>query len=84
MEPTERDLLIRLDQKLTDLCKSNSEAHETFMGQLQNRESVCNTTKAECNSRFEDKVSVTVFRWTIGILVTIFLSIAGLLHGLKG
>jgi hypothetical protein len=73
MEPTERDLLIRVDQKMSDLIETNTNAHAQYLKWFE-----------ETGNKLDKKVSVSAFRWVIGILVTIFLSITGLLHGLKG
>ena len=65
------ELLIRMDQTLIDMAPRIGKIETA----LEKQRDVCSTRVDGCNRMFDQRVSSTMFRWVVGILITLMIGI---------
>lgn len=78
MNSEERDLIIRLDQKLSDLCTQNTKAHDLMAETQKDQKMHCDKTTHRCDRRFNEKVNTKIMFWVLSFVMAV-ISISGIL-----
>jgi len=66
MTPEQEKTLNQIEQKLNDMCVSNTKEHKEIKETIKDIQDYQNTRVLDCEKRFEDRPKYNIFMWIVG------------------
>ena len=83
MTPEQSKVLYQIEQKLNDMCASNTREHKEIKDDIQKIEEYQNDRSFECEKKFDERPKMNLFMWVLGGMGGIVLTLSVIFGGIS-